>query len=214
LWKVLTEYVPALKNEILARDGKLVIRPDSGDPVNILCGDPEATPFSPQWVGVLGLLEEALGVEEDEGYALLNKVAAIYGDSITPERADEILRRTVEEHELSPYNVVLGIGSFTYEYVTRDTYGFAMKATAYANEDNIVIPIFKNPVTDSGLKKSCKGIPVVYRTEESTEDNPDYFLVESKDPEQLDNCAFEKVFSNGVPLVFHKFDDIRKRARV
>lgn len=38
LWKLITEYLPNLKDQILARDGKLVIRPDSGDPVDIVCG--------------------------------------------------------------------------------------------------------------------------------------------------------------------------------
>jgi nicotinamide phosphoribosyltransferase len=38
LWKVCTEHLVTLKEEILTRDGKLVIRPDSGDPVDILCG--------------------------------------------------------------------------------------------------------------------------------------------------------------------------------
>jgi nicotinamide phosphoribosyltransferase len=38
LWKVCTEHVVTLKEEIMARDGKLVIRPDSGNPVDIICG--------------------------------------------------------------------------------------------------------------------------------------------------------------------------------
>src|SRR5690606_3285764 len=38
LWKVLTEYLPNLKDKVMARDGKVVIRPDSGDPVDIICG--------------------------------------------------------------------------------------------------------------------------------------------------------------------------------
>jgi Nicotinate phosphoribosyltransferase (NAPRTase) family. len=60
LWKVLTEYLPNLKNEVLARDGKVVIRPDSGDPVDIICGNPNGkTPEERK--GVIELLWETFG---------------------------------------------------------------------------------------------------------------------------------------------------------
>lgn len=206
LWRVLTEYVPALKEKILARNGKLVIRPDSGDPVNIICGDPDPnTTRNPESArkGTLRLLAEAMGTD---GHGHINKAGAIYGDSITLERADAILKRTVRELHLSPYNMVFGIGSYTYEYVTRDTYGFAMKATAVRRGGNLV-NIFKNPVTDSGEKKSLKGIPAVYK------DSKGYFVRDEQKPEELDNCAFRKVFSNGKLLIEYSFDDIRQRVQ-
>ncbi len=78
LWKVLTEYIPALKSVILARNGKVVIRPDSGDPVKIICGDPDSTDMNAR-MGVIRLLAEKLGTKN--GY--INNAAAIYGDSIT-----------------------------------------------------------------------------------------------------------------------------------
>jgi nicotinamide phosphoribosyltransferase len=213
LWKVLQSYVPQLKHEILARDGKVVIRPDSGDPVNILCGDPNAQPGDPARWGALRLLERAMGVDaERRGLPMLNKVGAIYGDSITPERAEAILDRTVNELMLSPFNLVFGIGSFTYQYVTRDTYGFAMKATA-VRKDGKVVPIFKDPVTDNGTKRSHKGIPAVYRTELSTDAKPEFFVQQGVDPEALDDCAFELVFADGKHLVKPTFDQIRKRVR-
>jgi nicotinamide phosphoribosyltransferase len=56
----------------------------------------------------------------------------------------------------------LGIGSYTYEYVTRDTYGFAMKAT-YGEVNGIGRAIFKDPKTDDGTKKSAKGLMAVHR---------------------------------------------------
>lgn len=229
LWKVLTEYVPALKDKILARQpaneyvpAKVVIRPDSGDPVKILCGEYEGTalgPFvaEPKQYGVLRLLAKAMGVQNrvdhtQQALPLINKAGAIYGDSITLERAAQILERTVMELHLSPYNVVFGIGSYTYEYVTRDTYGFAMKATAVRRGD-VIHDIFKNPITDEGSKKSHKGIPAVYRTEESTEANPEYFVVQGATPEQLANCALQKTFSDGKLLVDEKFETIRERVR-
>lgn len=228
LWKVLTDYVPSLKDKILARDGKVVIRPDSGDPVNIVCGDWPKTYDSisladlednlsimdPQDKGVLRLLAQAVGVTEREGMLpLINKMGCIYGDAINLDRADRMLTRCVQELKLSPFNQVFGIGSFAYEYVTRDTYGHAMKATAVRTADGKIVDIFKKPVTDDGIKNSLKGIPAVYRTEESTEEKPEYFVVEGATEEQLNNCAYQKVFSNGQLLVDHKFEDIRKRVR-
>jgi nicotinamide phosphoribosyltransferase len=59
-------------------------------------------------------------------------------------------------------NVVLGIGSFTYQYNTRDTFGFAMKAT-YVEVDGEGREIFKDPITDDGMKKSATGLLQVYR---------------------------------------------------
>jgi nicotinamide phosphoribosyltransferase len=208
LWKVLTEYVPALREKILARDGKLVIRPDSGDPVNIMCGDHAAPPGSPQSKGVLQLLQDALQYTWRIGeLTKIRKAGAIYGDSITLERCEEILRRTVRELKMSPYNVVLGIGSFTYEYVTRDTYGFAMKATA-VRRDGMIYDIFKKPVTDNGEKNSLKGIPVVYR-----HFNREYYVCDGSTPQQLDHCEFRKVYSNGKLLIDEKFQTIRERVR-
>lgn len=157
---------------------------------------------------------------------MINKAGAIYGDAITLERADQILGRIIDELKLSPYNMVFGIGSFTYEYVTRDTYGHAMKATAVRNNGEI-IPIFKDPKTDDGAKKSLKGIPAVFRkivgqgSKYDHIDGPqdgytiygDYYVTDMMTPEDLDNCEYSKVYSNGRLLVDHKFDDIRKRVR-
>lgn len=205
LWEVLTKHVPALKDQILARNGNLVIRPDSGDPVKIICGDPGA--IGPAHVGVLDLIRKAVGVTERPGQLpMLNKMAAIYGDSITPLRAETILSKVVHELKLSPYNQVFGVGSFTYEYVTRDTYSFAMKATACEN-NGVIIPIFKDPVTDNGMKKSAKGILAVYNSDEG------YQLKQEATEDELDHCAFEKVFVNGEILVDPNFQTIRDRAR-
>ena len=96
LWKLITEYLPNIKEEILTRDGKLVIRPDSGDPVDILCGESNSdVAVSPQNRGVVQLLWDIFGgTINEQGYKVLNPhIGAIYGDSITLERANEICRR-------------------------------------------------------------------------------------------------------------------------
>lgn len=225
LWRVLTEYVPALKDIIHARDGKLVIRPDSGDPVKIICGNPAfagvkhsyACDQHPSAYGTLALLVMALGTVPGVGLPMIDKGGAIYGDGITVERCDEILGRIVQDLKLSPYNMVFGIGSYTYEYVTRDTYGWAMKATAVRVGEfktGNVIPIFKRPITDDGGKFSHRGILAAYRTVESTDDRPDYFVVQDATVDQLNDCSYEVVFQDGQLLVDPSFDTIRKRVRV
>jgi nicotinamide phosphoribosyltransferase len=189
LWKVCTEHIVTLKEEILARDGKLVIRPDSGDPIDILCGDRghswnrtdykelqdengnylvdfygeleynEGKVVTPnQYKGVIELLWDVFGgTINEQGYKVLDShIGAIYGDSITIGRANEICAR-LEAKGFASTNVVLGIGSFTYQYNTRDTFGFAMKAT-YVEVDGVGREIFKDPITDDGTKKSATGL--------------------------------------------------------
>ena len=82
LWKVLTDYIPRLKDTILARDGKVVIRPDSGDPVKIICGDDSSvsSAITPKQQGTLRLLANFLGVHGGPGLPLINNAGAIYGD--------------------------------------------------------------------------------------------------------------------------------------
>ncbi len=175
LWKVCTEHVVTLKEEILARDGKLVIRPDSGDPVDILCGlnqydidkGIDYSHQDPSYKGVIELLWDVFGgTVNSQGYKVLDPhIGAIYGDSITIDRANEICTR-LEAKGFASTNVVLGVGSFTYQYNTRDTFGFAMKAT-YVEVNKPKFEgdfnpegreIFKDPITDDGTKKSATGL--------------------------------------------------------
>lgn len=157
-WRVVTEFLPQLKSQILARDGKVVIRPDSGDPVKIICGDPDAEPGSPAHKGAIECLWETFGgTRTERGYKLLDShIGLIYGDSITTERQLRILEQ-LKQKGFASFNVVLGIGSYTYEYVTRDTFGFAVKAT-YGEVNGEARAIFKDPKTDSGTKRSARGL--------------------------------------------------------
>lgn len=161
-WRVLTDYLPRLKETIMAREGKVVIRPDSGDPVEIICGMavyPDNGPgtVKPEDLGAIRILWNVFGgTVNEKGYKELDPhIGLIYGDSITLDRADRITKRLMEMAFAST-NVVFGIGSYTYQYVTRDTLGFAMKATAGIVKGE-VREIFKDPVTDNGLKKSARG---------------------------------------------------------
>lgn len=167
LWKVCTEHVVTLKEEILARDGKLVIRPDSGDPVDIICGlantgraakGDSHDSANAVYKGVIELLWDVFGgTVNEQGYKVLDShIGAIYGDSITIDRAEEICSR-LEAKGFASTNVVLGVGSFTYQFNTRDTFGFAMKAT-YVELEGVGREIFKDPITDDGTKKSATGL--------------------------------------------------------
>jgi nicotinamide phosphoribosyltransferase len=174
-----------LKEEILARDGKLVIRPDSGDPVDIICGLPNThtkhltlPKNSPEFKGVIELLWDVFGgTVNEQGYKVLDShIGAIYGDSITIDRAEQICSR-LEAKGFASTNIVLGVGSFTYQFNTRDTFGFAMKATYVElevpkfgelvdqnlNTEIIGREIFKDPITDDGTKKSATGLLSVSR---------------------------------------------------
>lgn len=229
-WGMLTRGYPYLKDVIMKREGfgpqpgKLVVRPDSGDPVEVICGKPikkldyevtsqedweetvcdightfvqdlmdeEEVEFfiqdldgviirakvsayveydssiSCQYIshslahrtaeekGAIEVLFETFGGTVTEtGHKLLDShIGLIYGDSITTKRALEILKRLAEKG-FAAANVVFGVGSFTYQCNTRDTFGFAVKATnSIINGEEVAI--FKDPKTDS-KKKSAKG---------------------------------------------------------
>jgi len=237
IWNVITKFLPKLKEEILAREGKLVIRPDSGDPVDIICGLEipiidiknapdyetflkyaeesmheelvEETPhgeyggelvskyfwngdlykvkYAPNWdrhdkqyyyienfgnnisakeieskpedKGVIELLWDVFGgTINEQGYKVLDShIGAIYGDSINLDRAKRIFERLAVK-EFATSNIVLGIGSYSLQMVTRDTHGFAQKATYIEIGEGIGVEIFKDPITDDGTKKSAKGL--------------------------------------------------------
>lgn len=103
------------------------------------------------------LYEEFGGFTNSKGFIELDPhIRLIYGDSITMERQKEILRR-LKDKGFASNAVVLGIGSFTYTMNTRDTLGLAVKAT-YGEVDGEGRPIFKDPATDDGMKKSAFGL--------------------------------------------------------
>lgn len=110
-WKVITDYLPRLKDSILARDGRVVIRPDSGDPVKIICGDSSASPGTPEFYGAYELLGNIFGTTKTEkGFKVLDThIGLIYGDSITLERQKQIYSQ-LEDKGFAATNLVLGIG--------------------------------------------------------------------------------------------------------
>lgn len=162
-WDVIGRVLPALKDQILTREGRVVIRPDSGDPVKIVCGDPDAPEGSLARKGAVAALWDLFGgTITPRGFRLLDgHIGLIYGDAITRARAQEIVDR-LKQAGFASINVVFGIGSFTYQYNTRDTFGFALKSTLVVI-DGQEVPIFKDPKTDDGVKKSPRGRVAVFR---------------------------------------------------
>lgn len=213
LWNVITNILPKLKEKILNRDGKLVIRPDSGDPCDILCGlntsNTKAVPpmnwGCPSDKGVIELLWDIFGgTINEKGYKVLDShIGAIYGDSITLDRANEICAR-LKKKGFASTNVVLGIGSYTFQYNTRDTFGFAIKAT-YCERDGMGYNLFKKPITDSGEKFSAKGRLAVNMNPETGK----LYCIEEATPEQESLSLLKPKWINGQMCYYETFQDIR-----
>lgn len=236
LWKLITEYLPANKEAIMARDGKLVIRPDSGDPVDIICGQPfpgigmpdyptqkdednwdfcEKEHYNtPQGKGVIELLWDIFGgTVNEQGYKVLDPhIGCIYGDSITPERQVEIYKR-LEAKGFAASNIILGVGSYTIQYNTRDTLGFAAKGAWFEVGNVEFLPltledgtkdepfilntrksynIYKDPVTDDGTKKSLKGMCAVI-----DDGLGNLYVKEECTPEEENRGLLQVIYENG-----------------
>lgn len=193
LWNVLENYLPRLKDVIMNRTpdalgfAKCVIRPDSGDPVHIICGNPDAKPGSAESKGVIECLWDVFGgTITPTGHKLLDShIGAIYGDSITPHICEDILEK-LHQKGFASANMVFGIGSFTYNYTTRDTLGFAMKATLTENGSGLM-ELSKDPVTDlTKTKKSAKGLLSVVKNEKGG-----FTLLDQLDERHPDDCLSE-----------------------
>lgn len=215
LWKLLLEYLtdPEIKALIMARDGKLVIRPDSGDPVDIICGTtiaPRANKQpNPANLGVIEILAGIFGTTTNEqGYKVLDPhIGAIYGDSITLDRQIQIYERLAAKGFAST-NIVLGVGSYTYQYNTRDTFGYAAEvddSDCFPDSEHYDGPnyksynIYKDPVTDDGTKKSLKGLLCVLQGIPTKEgDNTISYMVKEKcSPEEESKGLLQVIYENG-----------------
>ena len=161
-WNVIDNVLPQIKDEILAHNGCMLMRGDSGDCVEVVTQT------------VFRLWEQFGGTINSKGYKVLDPhVKAIYGDSITIQRCEEIYR-ILQENGFACSNVALGVGSFSMQCIeedgilkpfTRDTFSSCIKAT-YCEIDHQPYPIFKNP-KEGGFKKSQKGCCIVVKDEEN-----------------------------------------------
>lgn len=243
-WDVLTKILPALKEKILAREGRCVIRPDSGIPERIICGyrvkDVDVLPSTiSKWMeinatdddqcdalrtldgrvfdlhgkeltenevkGAIRLLDEVFGSTVNEkGYKVLNpKVGLIYGDAIYYKRAENICQ-LLKDMGYASTNVCLGIGSWTFQMNTRDTFGIACKAT-WAQVNGVGRELFKDPITDDGTKKSARGLLCVYHDGERLR------LKDRCTREEEESSLMHTVFEDGVVPYLMDYREIRER---
>lgn len=216
-WDVIGRVLPTLKDKIMARSGgsvgdRVVIRPDSGDPVKIVCGDSSAPVGSLEHKGAIEALWDIFGgTISTKGYKVLDShIGLIYGDAITLERA-KLIVDGLKAKGFASINAVFGIGSYTYQYNTRDTFGFALKSTmAVINGDEK--QIFKDPKTDDGTKKSQKGAVAVYKNNVGLYYKDQYTLKLAELADTNGNLLIP-IFEDGKLLKEHTFSEIRARAK-
>ena len=211
-------YLSILKDEILARDGKIVIRPDSSPngltPVDIICGhnnelsERELQANYPDFYrkGLVECLWEIFGgTINNQGYKVLSpKIGCIYGDAITIKRQIEIYERLADKGFAST-NITVGVGSFTYQVNSRDSLGFAAKGGWFESKDG-EFAIYKDPVTDSGTKKSPKGLVGVFK-----DDNGEFIMRDELTKEEEKTGILEVIYKNGKFYNEPVFSEIRER---
>lgn len=203
-WRNIRETLPQLKAQIMARpdNAKVIIRPDSGDAFSIICGDPLADSEHEQ-KGLIECLWDIFGGSiNTKGYKVLDShIGAIYGDGINFDKMMRILEG-LKAKGFASSNIVFGVGSLTYQNNTRDTLGFAVKATSIII-NGVEKAIFKNPKTDKGLKKSQKGRVKVL--------SPDLVVDGLTAQDDFSDDLLELRFENGRLVNPTNFNQIRQR---
>lgn len=146
-WEVINDVLPSLKDLIMSRDGKLVIRPDSLDDVK---------------QGLIDTLDSMWntfgGTVKSNGIKVLDShIGLLHGEGVSLDNIDEYFEAIVNAG-YSPENIVFGVGAYVYSVqASRDSFGQALKATSVTinGEEK---KVFKDPKTVSeSFKKSLKG---------------------------------------------------------
>lgn len=200
-WNVIDNILPELHNEIMAHNGCMLMRGDSGDCVEVVTKT------------VFKLWDQFGGTVNSKGYKVLDPhVKAIYGDSITVQRCEEIYE-ILKNAGFACSNVTLGVGSFSMHCIeedsvlkpfTRDTFSSCIKA-CYAEVDGKCYPVFKNP-KEGGFKKSQKGLCYVY------EENGELKYKDEYTSENIpEGNLLETVFKDGKMIKDYTLAEIRQR---
>lgn len=183
-----------LKEQVVNRDGTLVIRPDSGEPVEVV-------------MKVLNILGDRFGrTKNEKGYWVLNpKVRVIQGDGINYDMIQKLLF-ALEANGWSSDNLAFGSGGGLLQNMNRDTQKFAMKASAiYRN--HIWGDVMKDPITDSG-KRSKAGRLALVQSEGK------YLTLREEEADKLGlPNLLQPVFENGKILRETTFSEVRDRVR-
>lgn len=179
-----------LRDQVLARDGVLVVRPDSGDPPTVV-------------VKVLEILGEKFGTSVNaRGFKVLHpKVRVIQGDGIDYTMLGKILQ-AMTAAGWSTDNITFGSGGGLLQKLNRDTQRFAFKCSSVTVQGR-QRDVFKQPATDPTKKSKAGRLKLVlekdgYRTVPATDPRPD---------------LLRPVFRDGRLLVDDPFEAVRARAR-
>ena len=179
------------KDRILARDGKLVFRPDSGEPVYTS-------------LDVFLMLEEVFGITiNSKGYRVLNpKIGCIWGDGIDIDGMTAILEN-FKRNNVASQNIIFGMGGGLLQKVNRDTQRCAFKCSAQ-KRNGVWVDIMKNPLDSSKVSKKGKLGVVKNQFGETITLNQTH---QNYNPE---HNVLKLVFHNGYILCKYNLDDIRR----
>jgi nicotinamide phosphoribosyltransferase len=215
-------YLSILKNLIINRDGKLVIRPDSNPagltPADIICGhnntlsNREMEAYFPNFYhkGLIQCLWEIFGgTMNSVNYKVLNShIGGILGDGLTLELQEDIYQRLADKG-FAATNIVLGLGSYLLGFHSRDTFGWAIKGNWFETiNDGVRVghSIFKEPMTDSGFKKSLKGLCAVFQN-----DDGEYYVEMECTEERENDGLLHVIYVNGEFYNQTTLTEIRRR---
>jgi nicotinamide phosphoribosyltransferase len=211
-----------LKQEVIDSGATVVIRPDSGDPVKVLCGSYHLDGCdcdrntgqeiacinhreTREGKGILDILAEKFGYTlNSKGYKVLNHVRVIQGDGVNPKSIAEILKK-MKEKGYSATNIAFGMGGALLQKVNRDTLKFAYKCSS-ATIDGKVTDVYKDPVTDSG-KRSKRGRLDTVRAL----GYPAATIKLTDNQLAHPNSIMQTVYEDGEILTRDTFDEIRAR---
>ena len=177
-----------LKQEVIDSGATIVIRPDSGDPENVI-------------IKLLGILENKFGVTRNsKEYKVLNNVRLIQGDGVDEKVIERILSH-MHIIGFSADNIAFGMGGQLLQQLDRDTQKFAMKCSAI-KIDGKWIDVVKDPITDPG-KKSKAGLVTLYKRK-----NGSYY----SGAQDWDSSELETVFLNGKLIRDMSFEEVRNNS--
>ena len=182
----------ALKDLVLNRNGVLVIRPDSGNPAELL----------PSLLGILG---QKFGTTlNSKGYKVLDPhVRLIQGDGIDL-KSMELILQVLDDFGWSADNIAFGSGGGLLQKLNRDTCKFAFKCSS-AVIDGEERDVYKDPVTDKGKRSKRGRLMLAHNNDEWNT-----YREEAKE-----DCKDElvEVFRDGRILKQYSFDDIRHNTK-
>nr|HMS42363.1 nicotinate phosphoribosyltransferase [Pyrinomonadaceae bacterium] len=184
-----------LKQEVIDSGATIVIRPDSGEPIEVVSK-------------VVHILGEKFGTETNsKGYKVLKNVRIIQGDGVNEQSIHQILEK-LKSQGFSASNIAFGIGGALLQKIDRDTLKFAYKCSAIV-ADGKLIEVYKQPITDSG-KNSKKGRLDLIKVEKG-----EYQTVklDSADQRKAENSQMRTVYEDDAMLIDDDLDEIRNRTK-